>query len=122
MRVILEAVSSLISMGRDHGNQHIRKALLYIAGNYSQPLTIAMTSAHVGLSPNHFSALFQKSVGMKFHDYLCRIRVEESKNLLLFSDYSLTDIAIAAGFPDQSYFCKVFKRIVGLPPGQFRNR
>lgn len=119
---ILDTVSGLIIASRDGGNQYIRKALAYISEHYGQPLTITDLAEFVGLSPNHFSSLFQKSVGMKFHEYLCRVRVEESKNLLLFSDYSLTDIAIAAGFPDQSYFCKVFKRIVGLPPGQFRNK
>lgn len=122
MQDILESCMNIMYSEKDGSNPYIRKALLYIANHYNQPLTIAKVSEIVGLSSNHFSALFQKVVGMKFHEYLCRIRVEESKMLLLTSDYSLTDIAIAAGFPDQSYFCKVFKRIVGLPPGQFRNR
>jgi YesN/AraC family two-component response regulator len=48
------------------------------------------------------------------------VRVEESKHLLLSTDLSLVEIAIAVGFPDQSYFCKVFKKTVGLTPGKFR--
>lgn len=119
---ILESYINLMYNEKDGSNPYIRKALLYIANNYSQPLTIASVAEIVGLSSNHFSALFQKSVGMKFHEYLCHIRVEESKTLLLTSDDSLSDIAIITGFPDQSYFCKVFKRIVGLTPGQFRSR
>ena len=55
-----------------------------------------------------------------FREQLNRIRIEESKQLLLNTDYSLADIALAMGFVDQSYFCKVFKRIVGLTPGKFR--
>lgn len=46
--------------------------------------------------------------------------MEESKRLLLQKDYSLVDIALAMGFPDQSYYCKVFKRIVGVTPGKYR--
>ncbi|MGN1408663.1 MAG: helix-turn-helix transcriptional regulator, partial [Eubacteriales bacterium] len=107
---------------KDNSNPYIRKALMYIAARYSEPLTISSVAEMLKLSPNHFSALFQKVVGMKFHEYLCRVRVEESKLLLLSSDYSLTDIAVAMGFPDQSYFCKVFKKIVGLPPGQYRSK
>ena len=48
------------------------------------------------------------------------MRVEESKRLLVSSEYSLTDIAMAMGFPDQSYYCKVFKRLVGLTPSKYR--
>ena len=59
-------------------------------------------------------------VGVTFREQLCRIRVEESKLLLLTQKYSLADIAIAMGFPDQSYYCKVFKRIVGVTPGKYR--
>ena len=57
---------------------------------------------------------------MSFREQLCRIRVEESKRLLLQKDYSLVDIALAMGFPDQSYYSKVFKRIVGVTPGKYR--
>lgn len=122
MQEILENYMNTMYNGKDHANPYIRKALMYIASHYNEPLTITSVAETLKLSPNHFSALFQKVVGMKFHDYLCRVRVEESKLLLLSSDYSLTDIAVAMGFPDQSYFCKVFKKVVGLPPGQYRSK
>lgn len=48
------------------------------------------------------------------------IRVEESKRLLSNTDYSLIDIAIAAGFENQSYFSRIFKKYTGLTPRQFR--
>ena len=74
-----------------------------------------------GLSPNHFSSLFHKVVGPSFREYLCRVRVEESKRLLLSTDYTLADIAAAMGFADQSSFCKAFKRIMGISPGKYRS-
>ena len=40
---------------------------------------------------------------------------------MLSTDYSLTDIAVAVGFADQSYFCKIFRQIVGITPGRFRS-
>ena len=49
------------------------------------------------------------------------MRIEESRRLLLNTDYSLADIAVAVGFTDQSYFCKVFRNLVGLSPGRFRS-
>ena len=89
--------------------------------NYSEHLELAQVAEYVGLSPSYFSALFKQIVGVSFREQLCRIRVEESKRLLLQKDYSLVDIALAMGFPDQSYYSKVFKRIVGVTPGKYRS-
>lgn len=105
---------------RDQGNPHIRKALRYIAANYTQKLTLQHVAEEIGISPNHFSALFHKTVGVSFREYLSQVRVEESKRLLLHTEYSLADIAAAMGFPDQSNFSKVFKRITGISPGKYR--
>ena len=105
---------------RAKGNPHIRKALRYIAANYTQKLTLQNVASEVGISPNHFSTLFHKTVGVSFREYLCQTRVEGSKQLLLYTDYSLADIAAAMGFPDQSNFSKVFKRITGISPGKYR--
>ena len=106
---------------QDKGNLYIRKALRYMADHYSEHLTLASAAEYVQLSPSYFSTLFSQIVGISFREQLCRIRVEESKQLLLSTDYSLANIAVAVGFPDQSYFCKAFKRIVGLTPGKFRS-
>lgn len=117
---VAESFMSAMFSTMDKGNAHVRHALRYMAANYAQPLTLESVAREVGLSPNYFSKLFQDSVGVGFREQLNRIRIEESKQLLLSTDYSLADIALAMGFVDQSYFCKVFKRIVGLTPGKFR--
>lgn len=104
----------------DKGNPHVRRALQYMAANYAQPLSLAAVAESLGLSPNYFSSLFRKTVGLSFREQLNRIRIEESKQLLLSTGAPLTEIALAVGFPDQSCFCKAFKRIVGVTPGKFR--
>ena len=106
---------------QDKGNLYIRKALHYMTSHYNEHLTLAAVAQYVRLSPNYFSTLFCQVVGVSFREQLNHIRIEESKQLLLSTDYSLADIAVAVGFPDQSYFCKAFKRIVGLTPGKFRS-
>ena len=105
----------------DKGNMYIRTALKYIMNHYGHSITLNDVAEEVGLSPNYFSTIFHKIVGMNFREYLNRVRVEESKRLLLSTDYPITDIAIAMGFPDQSYYCKVFKSIVGVTPGKYRS-
>lgn len=121
LQEVAENFMSAMFYGKDKGNHYIRKALRYMNDHYSEHLELGDVAEHVQLSPSYFSSLFRQVVGVSFREQLCRIRIEESKQLLLSTDYSLTDIAIAVGFPDQSYYCKVFRRIVGLTPGKFRD-
>ena len=121
LQEVAESFMSAMFYGKDKGNHYIRKALRYMMDHYSEHLELGAVAEYVQLSPSYFSTLFRQVVGVSFREQLCRIRIEESKQLLLSTDYSLTDIAIAVGFPDQSYYCKVFRRIVGLTPGKFRD-
>ena len=118
---VAESFMDAMFYRQDQGNPHIRKALQFIANNYSGKLTLHMVADEIGLSASHLSALFSEVVGVSFQDYLCNLRIEESKRLLLSTNYSLSDIAHAMGFPDQSYFSKVFKKAVGVSPGKYRN-
>lgn len=118
---VVESFMSAMFNRLDKGNAYIRRALSYMSKHYSAQITLETVAEEAGLSPSYFSTLFRQVVGVSFREQLCRIRVEESKQLLTSTDYSLTDIAVAVGFADQSYFCKVFKRIVGMTPGKYRN-
>ncbi|MGN0563777.1 MAG: PocR ligand-binding domain-containing protein [Candidatus Heritagella sp.] len=120
MQEVLESFMNAMFYEKDKGNPYIRRALRFIADNYSEHLSLPQVAEYVHLSPSYFSTLFRQVVGMSFREYLCRLRVEESKNLLLSQKYSLADIAVAMGFPDQNYYSKVFKKIVGVTPGKYR--
>ena len=120
MQEVLESFMNAMFSEIDKGNPYVRKALRYMHDNYSAHLDLEKVAEYVGLSPSYFSSLFHKIVGESFRDRLNRIRVEESKRLLLSARYSLGDIAVAMGFPDQSYYSKVFKKIIGVTPGKYR--
>lgn len=122
LQEVAEGFTSAMFYEKDKGNAYIRKALRFIADNYFEHLELAAVADFVQLSPSYFSTLFRQVVGMNFREYLCRVRVEESKRLLLSTEFALADIAVSVGFPDQSYYCKIFKRIVGVSPGKFRAR
>lgn len=104
------------------GKNHdlIKKAILYISQNFSGELTLDEVASQVHLNPAYFSSLFKQSTGSSFKEYLNMVRIEESKRLLANTDYTIIDIAIAAGFEDQSYFSRVFKKYTGLTPRQYR--
>ena len=122
LQEVAEGFTNAMFYEKDKGNAYIRKALRFIADNYFEHLELAAVADFVQLSPSYFSTLFRQVVGMNFREYLCSVRVEESKRLLLSTDFSLADIAVSVGFPDQSYYCKLFKRVVGISPGKFRAR
>lgn len=73
----------------------------------------------IRLIPNYFALLLRQKIGESFHAYLLHVRVDAGKLLLSMCD-PLTDIAVALGFVDQSYFCYAFKKLVGMTPGQYR--
>jgi two-component system, response regulator YesN len=117
---IVESFMSAMFGSAANTNVHIRNALNIMTERYNQPLTLSMVAGEIGLSANYVSALFQQVVGISFREQLSRIRVEESKRLLISTNYPLSAIALSMGFTDQSYFCKVFKRLTGITPSQYR--
>jgi AraC family transcriptional regulator len=73
------------------------------------------------LSAYHFARQFKAATGLPPHQYVIARRVERAKGLLQpGDDISLAEVALRAGFSDQSQFCQHFKRLVGVTPGQFR--
>ncbi len=73
-----------------------------------------------GLSPSHFARAFRRSFGAAPHQWLMRRRVERARELLRIPGRSLSDIALACGFSDQSHFTRVFRGHVGTSPGAWR--
>lgn len=100
----------------------IRKAVGYMNSNYSKDLTLAEVADYVGYSHSHFSKVFKEEMGCGFRYYLNQIRVEKSKALLLSGNMSIAEICEICGFEDQSYHCKVFKKMVGITPDKYRKQ
>lgn len=100
----------------------IYKALDYIKRNYAEKITLEDVAAHVYLSPSYFSRIFKEEVDISFNNYLNKVRIENSKRLLLNDELGLVEISQMSGFEDQSYFSKVFKRVTGVTPGKYRQR
>jgi len=73
-----------------------------------------------GVSPSHFKTLFKRSVGMPVHQYVIRTRVDYATELLQRGEGPLADIALQAGFANQSHLARCMRRIAGVTPGQLR--
>lgn len=98
----------------------MKNAIHFITENYAYRITLSDVASEAHLNPAYFSSLFKQSTGISFKEYLNLVRIEESKRLLITTEFSIIDIAIGIGFEDQSYFSKVFKKYTGVTPKQFR--
>lgn len=115
-----EFSDNVFSLPSSKNSELVKKAVNYIAQNYSSPLSLEDVANQVHLNAAYFSTIFKQVTGSSFKEYLNMVRIEESKRLLANTDYSVIDIAVSVGFDNQSYFSKVFKKYTGLSPKQYR--
>lgn len=83
-------------------------------------LALQAIAAELDLSVSHFSRAFRISTGLPPHQWLLHQRVKAAKQLMSVRDLPLSEIAISAGFANQSHFTRVFSAIVGVSPGAWR--
>lgn len=100
----------------------LSNVLKYVSENYTRTLTLKSVSRNFGVSSEHLSRLFSKTVSCSFTEYLHLLRIEHSKKLLFSSDKSITEIASLSGFNDLRTFNRVFKTIVGITPSEYRKQ
>lgn len=98
----------------------IYKAVNYINRNFHKKVTLEDVAAHVYLSPSYLSKIFKDEMKCNFNTYLNQIRIENAKKMLLKDGVNLVDVSASAGFEDQSYFSKVFKKMTGITPGKYK--
>jgi len=100
----------------------VRCAIDLMIVRLGQDMSLSEPAAACGLSPGYFARAFRQSVGTPPHRWLLLQRVLRAKSLLRDADFSLTDVAAACGFADQSHFTRVFTGIVGASPGVWRKQ
>ena len=92
----------------------------FIEEHLGEKISLGALSSMAGLSTNHFARAFQQSVGMPPHQYLVRRRVQHVEQMLRQTQLPLSQIALAAGFSDQSHLARHFRRLTGMPPSLAR--
>ncbi|MDR3314049.1 MAG: helix-turn-helix domain-containing protein [Oscillospiraceae bacterium] len=97
------------------------KAAEYIRQNAAEKITLAGVAREVGFSPSHLSAVWSSEMRVGFSAYVQTVRIEKAKQLLRKSGLPLVQVAQNVGFSDQSYFTKVFTRLCGVSPAQYRS-
>lgn len=97
-----------------------RRAKELLTANIDGAISLAELAQECDLSVSHFTRAFRRSTGLPPYGWLIAQRVERAKALLSDSSMSLAELALAAGFADQSHLTRSFKRQVGTTPGSWR--
>jgi AraC-like DNA-binding protein len=98
----------------------VTKAIFFLNHHFRESVSRWKLSETVNASEDYLSRIFHHQMGIPLWDYLNRLRIGRSLGLLRSSGDSIAEIASRAGFQDQAYFCRVFRRVTGLTPGAFR--
>lgn len=102
-------------------NHFVHAAQEYIAEHYTQELTLTEVAEQVGISGGYLSMMFSQSVGCGFVDYLNGVRIEHACTYLEQNFLKNYEIAYRVGFRDEKYFSRVFKKLKGMSPREYRN-
>jgi two-component system, response regulator YesN len=103
-----------------HRARAIFRAIRHIEEHLDTTLSLAEVSRVAGMSKFHFCRRFQECTGQHFREFLARRRIERAKGLLKAQGRTITDIFRDVGFKDMTHFGRVFKRIEGQLPSEFR--
>jgi AraC-like DNA-binding protein len=103
-------------------DKRIRRALRFIAGHYSEAISLEDAAAHVGISPAHLSRLFSLETGSTFSSQLTHYRISRACKELNEGKHSIKEIAGLCGYPDANYFSRAFKKVLGLSPSEWEER
>jgi AraC family transcriptional regulator len=92
----------------------------YIADHLASDLSLDELAQVAHMSPSHFKATFKESVGLPVHQYVVRRRVEYAADLIARGTHALSDVALQAGFANQSHMARWMKRVTGVTPTLLR--
>jgi YesN/AraC family two-component response regulator len=119
----LSLVSNQIVLQEQHAEPPvITRAKQFIAEHQGEELSLEQVAKAVNTSKFYFCKIFKKATGVNFTDYLSRARTERAKNLLLNPNLRVSEIAFEAGFQSLTHFNRVFKKILGQSPTEYRRQ
>jgi len=111
-----------LSMAQDSSNHLAEKVMDHIASHYSEDLSLDIIAKFLGYHANYISQVFKQASGTTPMRYLYQYRVDRAKDLIRFSDFGFKEITKMTGFKTVQHFSRCFQEIMGMSPGQWRNK
>ncbi|MFH5184509.1 response regulator [Paenibacillus sp. TAB 01] len=98
------------------------EAKAYIDSHLSREVTLEEVAEMVGLTPTYFSSLFKRMTNETFVQYRIKKRIEKAQSLLALPHVKMSDVASEVGYEDYPHFTKMFKKMTGLSPSEYRSQ
>ena len=119
---IKSITNEISSLKVDRSGSLVDKVCEFIKQNYNSELSLDEAAGMVGLSNFYFSKLFKHHKNMNFIDYITEVRIKRAKELLKDPEINIKEIGNLIGYSDPNYFARVFKRIEGISPTEYRSK
>lgn len=120
-RAQIEHITRSISSGKKKKvSSLILKAREYIDKNFSNEITLEDVAKEVNISPHYFSRLYKEETGENFIEYLTSVRINKAKELIETGGYSIKEICYMTGYGDPNYFSRIFKKVMGVTPSEYK--
>lgn len=111
---------------RYHGGntetRQVHPALSFMQLHLGERITEEKLAQFCNLRPLQFSRLFKKAYGVTYQEFLQQLRIREATRLLENPEMHIIDVALTVGFRDHSYFCRVFKKYIGVTPRTYQEQ
>jgi AraC-like DNA-binding protein len=105
-----------------NNNDTVSKAISFMQNNLGNTLTLHVIAQHVNLSISHFLSIFHKKTGFSPIEYFNYLKIQKACQYLQFTDDRLKVIAGHLGIEDCYYFSRMFKKLMGISPSEYRKR
>jgi AraC-like DNA-binding protein/ligand-binding sensor protein len=117
----LSMVSNQLVVRQEHPEPPmVTRAKEFIEEHQTEDLSLGQVAKAVNASSFYFCKVFKKATGINFTDYVSRVRIEKAKNLSLNPNLRISEIAFEVGFQSLTHFNRVFKKITGMSPSEYR--
>ena len=92
----------------------------FLRHNLHRPVSLAEMAQHAGLSPSHFSHVFREQTNHSPVDYFIYLKVQHACSLLILTQLAIKEISQAVGYRDSYYFSRLFRKVMGVSPSEYR--
>lgn len=120
VKAAIRLAQEVQKFGIRHYSSIIEAAIKFIYLHIHTPFNVNEIAEYVGVSAGYLSRLFKRETGISIVDYIQKERIEAASNMLIYSDYSASQISEYLCFSTQSYFIKIFKKYKGTTPAKYR--
>ncbi len=101
---------------------HVKKALAYISSHISTSITLGSLASHLHVSKGYLSKVFKEEMGESIISYINRERIHHALPMMQDSDMKIQDICLCVGIEDSNYFSRMFKKYMGVSPGEYQKQ